>query len=555
MRRIFIETDLESDITTQGYAVLRNFASLSDCDKLSATYEHYSTGEQRAFSISNWTDDRASRLNIFEAVTSILTPLAKRHFDRYRPVMGVFTAKTPGQNSEMPIHQDWSLVDESRYRSLSVWLALSDVNRSNGNLQIAIKSHLYAAAPRGMNIPVPFLELSGELQSKYMTDIPLSKGDAIIFDHRVLHCSPVNTSDTIRLAAVMAMIPDEADLIHYYYDPSRESELEILKLEEEQFLLMDFFDTSSKPAHTKSLGTTPYQFKKTSISDIITTSEAKRFEYPFFRDPSIQQDIARNGYSVQPLLNTDQVSQLKRDFNSLLEQMNEPLPDSHWTSGRVQDVTIRNFARQAIDRIIPGALEKYFDPDTTDLIGGIFLAKKPSATSELSSHQDSSHTDERHYPSVYAWVALCDTNISNGAMHVLPGSHLWGNRFRSLNVPWLFSGFQKMMTPFLKAIPMRAGEVLFFDSASIHYSSSNRSNEIRPAINFYIKPKEALFLHHFVDEQTPDGKVEVYNVDIDFFYNHDFMLRPPCPPYIKLGVEDAVEKMTEEKLLKLMTGE
>jgi hypothetical protein len=220
-----------------------------------------------------------------------------------------------------------------------------------------------------------------------------------------------------------------------------------------------------------------------------------RFKHPFFRDPSLQNEIAQNGYAVRSLLNEIQVAQLKKDFFQLLEMLPEPLPDTHWTSGRVEDTSVRNFARNAIEEIMPFALEKYFDPATTDFIGGIFLAKKPSAISELTAHQDSSHTDETRYPAVYTWVALTDTDVNNGAMHVLPGSHLWGNRHRSLNVPWQFAGMEAKMQPLLKPVQMKAGEVLFFDSAAIHYSSNNMSNEIRPAVNYFIKPKEALSLY------------------------------------------------------------
>jgi hypothetical protein len=277
-----------------------------------------------------------------------------------------------------------------------------------------------------------------------------------------------------------------------------------------------------------------------------------RFDYPFFRDRKIQDEIARHGYSVQPLLSSSDVAQLNKDFYQLLDMLGEPLPDKHWTSGRVEDVRIRNFARESIEKILPERLETYFDSSATDFIGGIFLAKKPSPVSELTSHQDSSHTDETKYPAVYAWVALVDTSEENGAMHIMRGSHLWGNKFRSLNVPWLYSGMQSLIFPHLTRVPMKAGEVLFFDSAAIHHSSNNMSNEIRTAINYFIKPKEAMFLHHFIDEKTPAEKVEVYNVDIDFFYNCDYMQRPPCPPYKKLGEETAAEKVNEEKLKKLI---
>ena len=261
-----------------------------------------------------------------------------------------------------------------------------------------------------------------------------------------------------------------------------------------------------------------------------------RFSFPFFKDPNIQKQIAVLGYSVQPLLSQDDVVKLTKDFYTLVEMSGESLPDTHWTSGRVDDVGMRNFARNAINKIVPGSLEKYFRSETTDFIGGIYVAKKPSPISRLSAHQDSSHTDETKFPAVYAWIALTDTSVENGAMHVIPGSHLWGNRFRSLNVPWLYSGLEERMKDMLTPIPMKAGDVLFFDSAAIHFSSDNMSEQIRPAINFFIKPKEAMFLHHFIDEKTPQGRVEVYNVDIDFFYNCDFMQRPSAP-YRFLGYE------------------
>lgn len=279
-----------------------------------------------------------------------------------------------------------------------------------------------------------------------------------------------------------------------------------------------------------------------------------RFDYPFFRDKAVQDEIRKKGYSVQPLLTPDDVAYLNRQFLILLEKLGEPLPDTHWTSGRVENTEIRNFARQSIEGTLPKRLEQYFDPDEVDFVGGIYLAKKPSAISELSAHQDSSHTDESKYPAVYAWVPLADTNERNGAMYILPGSHLWGNRYRSLNVPWAFNGFQEVLNKYLEPVYMKAGDVLFFDSAAIHYSANNLSNEIRPALNYFIKPKKPLFLHHYIDKNTPVGQVEVYHVDIDFFYNCDFMKPPPCPPYEKIGNKPALKEMTLEKLQKLIAG-
>lgn len=276
----------------------------------------------------------------------------------------------------------------------------------------------------------------------------------------------------------------------------------------------------------------------------------KRYDVKLFRDSNIQREIKAKGYSVQQLLTTEDVAQLNKDFFELLDMIG-PLPDKHWTSGRVEDPVHRNFARNVIHNILPNRLQQFFNPAETDFMGGIFVAKKPSPVSRLYPHQDSSHTDETKYPAVYAWVALTDTSVQNGAMHIVPGSHLWGNKYRSLNVPWLYEGLAEELLKYVVPVPMKAGEVLFFDSAAIHYSTDNMSDKIRPAINFFIKPKQAPFLHHFINETTPVNKVEVYNVDIDFFYNCDFMQRPAAP-YKFLGYEDyTLTKPTTEQLRKL----
>jgi hypothetical protein len=288
-----------------------------------------------------------------------------------------------------------------------------------------------------------------------------------------------------------------------------------------------------------------------SIKKLFSKGIHKRYEEPLFRDSNLQNEMAVKGYAVRPLLNTSEVEYLKQELNRLIDLLPGGLPDTHWTSGRLDDPKLRQIAREAVDKIVPARLHEYFDESVADFIGGIFLAKKPSATSELYPHQDSSHVDEDVSFGVYAWIALTDTTVHNGAMHALPGSHLFGNKHRSLNVPWLYSGLEKVMFKYLVPCEMKAGEVLFFDAATIHYSSNNMSNEMRPAINFFVKPKQQMFLHHFIDDKTPAGKVEVFNVDIDFFYKEDFMQRPPAR-YKFLGYADRItHKPTQQEFEKM----
>lgn len=270
MRRIFIDDTLEQTITDEGYAVIRQALGTAECDTLSSYYHSHLPADDRPFTISNWNNDEQNRTDTFNFITAQLKCVADKYLDSYKPVMSVYTIKKPHSNSDMLLHQDWSLVDETKYRSVSIWLALCDMSLENGNLQVASQSHIYCAFPRGMNVPVPFENIRQQMHEQALTNIPLKKGDAVVFEHRLIHASPANNSNELRLAAVCALIPAEAQLIHYYKDPNKEHELTILRLDESQFHLLDFFDAPNKPKHVGVLGTIPALFKQLDFGETNT---------------------------------------------------------------------------------------------------------------------------------------------------------------------------------------------------------------------------------------------------------------------------------------------
>lgn len=262
----------------------------------------------------------------------------------------------------------------------------------------------------------------------------------------------------------------------------------------------------------------------------------KKYDADFFIDKSLQNEIKHRGFAVRDLLDVDSISALHESFKEIQNHPKYSVDGLFWSSGRSSSTEIRNLAKSSIDKYIRPQLSKYFHPDAAELIGGVFVVKPPSKESSLSPHQDSSHVNEDEFFSVYAWCALTDTTIQNGAVYVLPGSHLFGNIHRSLNIPWQFEPFKEMMWQYCIPLPMKAGQVLFFDSATIHCSPPNLSNDLRLGANFFVQPKQAPFTHYFRDENTPKGEVEKYHVNIDFYYNENFEVRPP-DKYPFLGME------------------
>ncbi len=288
------------------------------------------------------------------------------------------------------------------------------------------------------------------------------------------------------------------------------------------------------------------------LSSMLRPSIHPRFSEPIFNDSEIQKTLAVSGYVVCPCLSTNEVESLLKSYEELLAMLPNGLPQTFCPSGRFSDPKLRNFARNAIEEVVPERLRSFFIPDRASLMGGTFLMKPPGPATALSPHQDSSHVDESVSFSIYAWIPLVDTTIENGAFHVLPGSHLWGNKHRSLNVPWCFSGLEKNLSELSEPVLVKRGEVCFFEGALIHSSPPNQTTETRVALNYFIKPQTQQFLHHYVDDKTPQGKVEVFGVDIDFFYSKDFESRPDTELFLRY--EDAVVKATVLQQLAAKTN-
>lgn len=268
MRRIFLDDVYENEITRKGYTVIRAALNDATCTELEQYYMEHTAADDRPFTISNWTNDNENRSATFSFIANKLNTVAAAYLADYKPVMGVFTIKKPHAQSEMLLHQDWSLVDESQYRSVSIWAALCDMTNENGYLQVAEGSHIYCSYPRGMNVPVPFEDIRSEMHQHALTGIPLKKGDVIVFEHRLIHASPPNNSNKIRLAAVSALIPQEAAFMHYYKKPDNDMELEVLQMEENRFHLLNFFDAPNRPEHIKILHTVPATFRQISMNEV-----------------------------------------------------------------------------------------------------------------------------------------------------------------------------------------------------------------------------------------------------------------------------------------------
>lgn len=149
------------------------------------------------------------------AILEKFLPAIDQIFFESRPLGGSYITKYKGEKGVLFPHQDWNIVDEDHYRSFNIWVPLCDTTEENGAIAVLPRSHKLLKTYRGVNIPDPFYKINSHTW-QYHTTLNMKAGEALIYDHRLLHASGINNTDTPRIAVVFGIIPQAAEMRYYY---------------------------------------------------------------------------------------------------------------------------------------------------------------------------------------------------------------------------------------------------------------------------------------------------------------------------------------------------
>jgi len=156
-------------------------------------------------------------------VEKILLPLFDNICNEIMPGYTVLLTNMIIKNpysGEVPLHQNWSFVDETTHRSYTIWIPLQDIMPNNGALEFIAGSHnLFCNEPRGHNTPYFFMNDREQLQS-FKIPIFIQSGDALLFDDAIIHYSAANKTESPRLAIQAILTPKDVPLLHYHYKRS-----------------------------------------------------------------------------------------------------------------------------------------------------------------------------------------------------------------------------------------------------------------------------------------------------------------------------------------------
>jgi hypothetical protein len=216
---MFVLDEHEHHFQTHGYVQLDFLPTALVAELLQAYHALHDALPKPEHGFHSTSDslDVATRRAVDHLLREKVHPHAERIFRNCKPLFGNFLVKEPHTPSEIGVHQDWTFVDETRYRSVTIWCPLVDTTPENGTLQVLPGSHIYTQNLRGFpTFPGPYDEHQ-TVTRELMLDLPCRAGQAVVYDHAAIHASNPNQTDSPRIALVWGMVPAAAQLFHYYY--------------------------------------------------------------------------------------------------------------------------------------------------------------------------------------------------------------------------------------------------------------------------------------------------------------------------------------------------
>ncbi len=139
-----------------------------------------------------------------------------------------------------------------------------------------------------------------------------------------------------------------------------------------------------------------------------------------------------------------------------------------------------NVFRSALDDGMCDLAAALIGPDVELFMEGQVLYKEPVGGHPKHLHQDSAYFEHRYDGPMAVLNYVVDTDLVNGALHVVPGSHRCGviphvDTFSHLGLP-------EDAWPWERALPIcgQAGDAIIFHVHTIHGSKQNHSTAPRP---------------------------------------------------------------------------
>lgn len=257
-KQIFKNDDHQLLFNKQGFIVLP-FLEQEEVNELDKLFDVlHADIDSSGFFSGSYSTDLVYKQKASDEIVKVFNRAYQELFVNYTPFGAAFLFKVPGENSELAVHQDWTIVDESKQVALNCWVPLCDVTLKNGPLMILPGSHFdNLNVVRAPTMPF-FFSGDDDLVVKELVPMEVKAGTAVILNQSVIHYSPANTSTKIR-KAITAGVKSKGAQMYFHYKVPGSNMIEVFEVPDNFFLTFKDFiaDMGKRPYWGESIGFIP----------------------------------------------------------------------------------------------------------------------------------------------------------------------------------------------------------------------------------------------------------------------------------------------------------
>jgi ectoine hydroxylase-related dioxygenase (phytanoyl-CoA dioxygenase family) len=525
MQSLLRDARAQRQVETDGYTIVRLFSPAQVEALLDLYHRHVAAPDVTGLYESSRHNPYEVNRRINETIRDHVVSAAADLLGPARVLGGTFMVKSHRDSDVLPLHQDWSVVEEDRYATLFLWAPLVDVSRRNGGLFVVPGSHRYFDVLRSGSYPsnrytLPVAEAAGAV------DVPLAAGDAILYSDALFHGSYANHGFDDRVVVTARIMEEYASLV--YYQRVNANEADVHAVDEAFFLThIGALAKGEMPPGQPVIRRRAYVHVPVTVDTLCAKIRqhrgVPRQERPMqrlFRDDARQREFDERGFVVLDLIGPDVVSELTA-FHDRLQHAPTPAGGFQVSLDNADPTFVREVS-ETLMRTVGPAVERYLMDH--QIFTASFVTKSTSPLGVVPPHQDWTFVDESTHWSATVWCPLIDVTLANGALGLVAGSHRLYDHVRPSPSPQYRPPFSRQLYdlgPYLTVPPLQAGQAVMFDNRTLHASPPNTTGRTRVAFGLGVTHREATLRHYYLLPNQPTPLVEGFEVDREFFWRYN----------------------------------
>lgn len=520
-KSILQDTSYQQDMDEQGFCLLQGIPQES-IEKLRQLYEEaIKPFAQQGLHANHNRFTYEFNAQLSEKISALLQPFLDSNFKDCRVYIAHFMVKAPDTPSEMPLHQDWSIVDEQAYNAYQIWIPLQMVSPANGGLFVVPGSHRLFGNFRSGSLGLTRIP-SDEHTQKLAIDLVTPPGSAVVYNNGLFHASYPNSTPDERVSVIVNVVQRDAPT-YFFHQSAKATIIECYEMSGTDLLKnLPELEKGIVPASMKKsheIAAPPFDNRALTSAGFQEAANRAQKEKPYahllpglhiLKLRVAEEVLHHRGYIQMPFLEEKELAQLQH----LYAQTNNAPPPSaaRYTTQEAEAHSKRKEIHTSIRQILSAKIESLFKDYKLPILQ--FFVKMPGTTGDIDFHTDSTLLLNPHLEPHYGlWIPLKDVDETNGTMVMVPGSHLWNKFISATSIPWhFFSSKDKWVSKSI-TLKIKAGEIVLFDNRIIHSSTFNRTEVARVSVAGRLTHRNSRYYSFFKENE----EIRVFEEPDDYY--------------------------------------